>query len=399
MKIIFLAEHWDPLLGGATHLTKKIIEGIAGLTEEVSLIVPNSSSNETEIDTSNYPFTVIKIGVGVDITDRTAFRGKKRAEFAKKTDAYLKGLTDEQLPDVLQIMTGMYLLRWVDVPYLKKKGVKTVANLLNIPPEESGLSWPGDRQISYLKDKLRLQLVKWVNKKRIIHQEFDAYTVISNHTKNQLANYIGKNKDIKVIHLACEWTGYEPDLSNNKDAVTTSLLTVGGINPSKNQHFVPQIARMLKDDGVPFTWHVIGPDRNLRYTSFLTNQISKLGVDKEVTFIPGLPKNELMEYYKTADIYVQPSKEEGFCMTALDAVLYGLPLVGSTTGAIPEFIQEGTGVLVQNSPDAYYKAIKKILADPESYISSQERIRHIGETYTWAANASDHVELYNELLA
>ena len=58
-----------------------------------------------------------------------------------------------------------------------------------------------------------------------------------------------------------------------------------------------------------------------------------------------MPKAELMTWYEKSDLYVQTSLEEGFCMTALDAVLYQLPLIGFRTGAIPEFIEEGKGIL------------------------------------------------------
>ena len=399
MTVLFVAEHWDPLLGGATHLTKTIVKEIANEIDLVYLLVPNSNSNSVEASVWERGIHLIKLPVLVDIRDRKHFRGAKRRNFAKSVDSYLKSNLDVMAPCIIHIMTGMYLLRWLDISYYQEKGIKCIANILNVPPEESGKSWKGDNFILYYRDRIRLLLVKWVNRRRIRYHDFDAYTAISDHAGKLLSAIV--TGPIKVIPL-----GGDSDLLHNrknsgidsKAGRSIGILTAGGINPSKNQELIPKIASLLQQNNLKFTWHVIGPIRNQRYADFVKRLIKEYDLCSNVYLIPGMPKGELMEYYQKADLYVQPSKEEGFCMTALDAILSGLPVVGSDTGAIAELIQDGCGELTELSANAYYLSICRILDQFENYKYDRTQLKRISEKYTWRNNTARHIELYNSLV-
>ena len=396
MKILILAEHFDPLLGGATHLTKQIVAGIAEQEHEVTLIVPNSGKTTTDKDDTTYPYQLVKIGIEVDIRDRKGFVRGKRKEFALDVDQYIKNALLTEKPDVLVVMTGIYLLRHLDFPFYRQQGIKVIANHLNIPPQECALSWKGDELLSYLKDRIRVKGIEYINAKRIAYHDFDAFTVISEHTKNLLSKIIG-HQDITVIPLGCEFTGYLPPERSNEPIEQYKILTAGGVNTSKNQHIIPEIAAKLTEDGVNFIWHVIGPDRNSRYTAYFQEQIRKWGMEERVIFIPGIPKAELMTYYEQADIYVQASLEEGFCLTALDAILYGLPLIGSVAGAIPEFIRDGKGLLVENKPQAFYKGIRRVMANLADFGIDASKVPGIAQKYSWQANAKAYIQVFEQL--
>lgn len=396
MKITILAEHFDPLIGGATHLTKEIVAGIAQKEHAVTLIVPNSGTTELEKDDTTYPYQLVKIGIEVEIGDRKRFVRGRRKQFALDVDAYLKALPER--PDVLVVMTGLYLLRYVDLAYFRKQGIKVVANHLNIPPQEAGLSWEGDSFTTRTKDQLRLKLIGWINARRVAHHEADAYTVISDHTKNLLQSIIGK-REVTVIPLGCEFTGFLPKEPGVALGKPIRILTAGGINPSKNQHIIPEIAAKLMAEGVDFVWHIIGPIRNQRYADYFLAEIERHALGERIVFVAGMPKAELMSYYEETDIYIQTSLEEGFCMTALDAILYGLPLIGSVAGAIPEFIEDGRGIFVENKAPAYLAAIRKIIANPGDYGLGPDKIPAIVKKYSWEGNAQAYIDIFEQLSA
>ncbi|MFK7924962.1 MAG: glycosyltransferase family 4 protein [Bacteroidia bacterium] len=396
MKITILAEHFDPLIGGATHLTKKIVAGIAEKEHAVTLIVPNSGTTELEKDDRSYPYQLVKIGIEVEIGDRNGFVRGRRKQFALDVDAYLKALPDAEKPDVLVVMTGLYLLRHIDIPFYRKQGIKVVANHLNIPPQEAGLSWEGDTFMTRFKDQLRLKLIGWINARRVAHHEADAYTVISDHTKNLLQSIIGQ-REVTVIPLGCDFTGFLPKEPGTVSSKPIRILTAGGVNPSKNQHIIPEIAAKLMAEGVDFVWHIIGPIRNQRYADYFLAEIERHALGERIVFVPGMPKAELMSYYEQTDIYIQTSLEEGFCMTALDAILYGLPLIGSVAGAIPEFIEDGRGILVENKAPAYLAAIRKIIAHPGDHGLGPDKIPGIVKKYSWEGNAQAYIDIFETL--
>ncbi|MEL7339212.1 MAG: glycosyltransferase family 4 protein, partial [Bacteroidota bacterium] len=195
------------------------------------------------------------------------------------------------------------------------------------------------------------------------------------------------------------YTGFEPASRNAQFDTPIRILTAGGINPSKNQHIIPWIAAQLQAKGLEFVWHVIGPIRNQPYADHFQAEMQRHALGERLVFVPGMPKAELMKYYEKADIYVQTSLEEGFCMTALDAILYGLPLIGSVAGAIPEFIEDSRGILVENKAEAFLQAIRKVITSPDSYGSAPKQIQTIVEKYSWKGNTQAYIDVFNQLYA
>ncbi len=69
--------------------------------------------------------------------------------------------------------------------------------------------------------------------------------------------------------------------------------------------------------------------------------------------------------YPMADVFVMPSRAEGFGFTNIEAMSFGLPVISSRVGAIPEVIDDGvTGVLVHaGDVPALSSAMERLLAD------------------------------------
>ncbi len=59
----------------------------------------------------------------------------------------------------------------------------------------------------------------------------------------------------------------------------------------------------------------------------------------KVHFIPRMEHDELMEYFRAAKVYVDPSSLEGFPMLTLHALSEGCPVVAARAGATEEFIE------------------------------------------------------------
>ena len=70
------------------------------------------------------------------------------------------------------------------------------------------------------------------------------------------------------------------------------------------------------------------------------------------------PKNhkETLEYIKSSDVLVVPSRIEGFGMTALEGMRLGVPVAASKTGALPEILSENS--LTENLPVTVMKILK-----------------------------------------
>ena len=52
-----------------------------------------------------------------------------------------------------------------------------------------------------------------------------------------------------------------------------------------------------------------------------------------------MPDERLAALYASSDLFVLPSRHEGFGMAYAEAIAYGLPVIGTTAGAIPETVR------------------------------------------------------------
>jgi glycosyltransferase involved in cell wall biosynthesis len=85
------------------------------------------------------------------------------------------------------------------------------------------------------------------------------------------------------------------------------------------------------------------------------------------TFTSFLPQQEVAERVKQADVMMQPSLTDACPLPVIEAMLCGVPVVGSRVGGIPELVEDGvTGMLAESeNPQQLAAAMKKLIADAE----------------------------------
>ncbi len=92
------------------------------------------------------------------------------------------------------------------------------------------------------------------------------------------------------------------------------------------------------------------------------NQRSSYDSNNKILFIPRTNNvEELVEIYSASDVFVNPSYEETMGMVTVEALACGTPAVVYNKTAVPELIDENTGVVVEaGNIEGLYKAICKI---------------------------------------
>jgi glycosyltransferase involved in cell wall biosynthesis len=106
---------------------------------------------------------------------------------------------------------------------------------------------------------------------------------------------------------------------------------------------------------------------------------------------------DLIELYKSADVFVLPSLKEGISLSMLEALAAGLPVVASDSPEIRHILGE-CGVLIQN-PTAtnYAKALDALLADKDTMYRLKDLCVQKAQLYSWNTVLDAIEEVYEEL--
>ena len=138
----------------------------------------------------------------------------------------------------------------------------------------------------------------------------------------------------------------------------------------------------------------------------LRRQVETDGLGGRVAFIGEVTYDRVPGYLKALDVLVLPSvtilpeHKEQFGRVLIEAMAAGVPVVGSSSGAIPEVIGDAGLVVPERDPTALANALDRLLGDGELRRALVERGRQrAGSHYAWPAIAARTRDLYMEAIA
>lgn len=150
----------------------------------------------------------------------------------------------------------------------------------------------------------------------------------------------------------------EPVESIKEDGVV-SILTLGRLSREKGQDVIPEVAKLLLKRGLKFRWYLVG-DGN--YRNVIEEKISECGLSDTVILL-GTKKNPY-PYLRQADIYVQTSLHEGYCITLAEAKVFGMPIVSTDfTGAHEQLDGREHSKVVERRPECICDAICQVVKE------------------------------------
>ena len=171
------------------------------------------------------------------------------------------------------------------------------------------------------------------------------------------------------------------------------LLTVGALAEKKGHAYLLRAMAAL-DGRRDVVLDVVG-DGELREP--LERVSAELGLGERVSFRGELPKAEVAQLMREADLFVLASTHETFGCVLIEAMASGLPSVATSVGGVPEVLDPAAGTLVApRDADALAAAIEEQLdrrADPPELARAAE------ERYGYEAFATAWTSVYEELLS
>ena len=138
------------------------------------------------------------------------------------------------------------------------------------------------------------------------------------------------------------------------------LLSIGRFSEAKNFDNVPNICKSLLDAGLHVKWYLIGYGGD---EELIRQKILEAGMEEHVILLG--KKENPYPYIKACDLYVQPSRYEGKCVTVREAQTLGKPVVITRYATSASQLEEGAdGVIVPMDNEGCAAGIAALLRDP-----------------------------------
>jgi glycosyltransferase involved in cell wall biosynthesis len=161
-----------------------------------------------------------------------------------------------------------------------------------------------------------------------------------------------------VIYSGVDVNQYEPARSSLDGPVR--LVTVGALAPRKGQEYAVEALAMAAQSGVKATLELVGsgPDE-----AMLRSKVADAGLGKLVTFAG--EHEDPRPYLNRADVFLLPSRQEGFAVALLEAMATALPVIATDVGGNAEALVDGKGgrIVPPLQPKAIAAAIAELAKD------------------------------------
>jgi glycosyltransferase involved in cell wall biosynthesis len=175
-----------------------------------------------------------------------------------------------------------------------------------------------------------------------------------------------------------------------------SIVTVGGIAYTKGYHdaLLALVKVLRRYPGLRYS--IVGEARDGSYVDFLRREIVRLGLAAHVEICISLPGSAKDALLRQADLYLQPSHEEGFCLSYIEAAKMVPRLVGTATGAISAMSagDPHARVVAPRRPGELAAAIEALLSTPVSRDAVPKRRAVLADRFGKERYLDAHEALY-----
>lgn len=246
------------------------------------------------------------------------------------------------------------------VLYLRNRGIKTMHKA---------------QKVFFLSAAYRNEVFKRYVSKKCYEELYEKSEIVPNGIDAFWFEHLFKERDNKKIE-------------NQIDHKIIRLVYAGGIDKNKNITATCKAIDSLKKDGWKVEFTVVGK---------IKDQAIFEAIKDKVTYLAARPKEQLIDVYREADIFVMPSLTESFGLVYVEAMTQGLPVIYSRgqgfDGQFPEGVV-GKSVDAKNTLEIE-RAIKYIC---NNYSQISENAMKQCITFKWDKICDFYKNEYDDII-
>ena len=201
---------------------------------------------------------------------------------------------------------------------------------------------------------------------RSVYRLFDIFAAASDAVMGELRRFFPKDAaKVRLLPYVIERDSYHR-MATQGSGFTDGyqglrILSVGRLAPQKGFDLAIEVHAQLLRAGYPHRWYVLGQGPE---EAALRKLIRERGVE-DTFLLLGVQVNPY-PFFAQCDLYVQPSRYEGYCLTVAEARAFAKPIVCTDFAGAREQIEDGvTGRVVPYETGSIFGAVRELLEHPE----------------------------------
>lgn len=372
MKILAISHEYPPIGGGGANACYFLLHGFAQNGHQVTLITANYGQRPREEQVDG--FSIIRVNAKREHKEHCSFI--EMADFLVKAYFVADKAQREEKFDVCLVFFGIpsgpigYMLkRKYGLPYAIRFG---------------GGDIPGTQKRFTLIYKILAPFIKG------IWNNADALIANSAGLKERALRFYRK-KDFEVICNGVDTSVYYN--KENKETEKFNVLFVSRLLERKGmQYIIPQLSELYDKMKGNLKLTIVGDGP---YRQTLEIMVKENSVQHIVDFVGQIEKQEIVQYYQSANIFILPSDWEGMPNVVLEAMASGLPVIMTPCEGSDELIN-GNGYVVpsQEFGDKIYQLYcDKQLCETMSRVSR----KRAEEIFSWENAVQKYIKLLSGL--
>lgn len=227
---------------------------------------------------------------------------------------------------------------------------------------------------------------------KYLFNEADCVIVLSQLWEKYVNDVFHLGDKVKVIYNPCT-----TEILKEKYAKKKKILFAGTVNARKG--YADMIKAFAKIAHEYPNWKIVfAGNGEIKQGKELAKS---LGIESQTVFLGWVNGKAKDKAFKESEIFCLPSYAEGFPMAVLDAWAYGLPVITTPVGGIPDIAEDGKNMLLFNAGDTEKLAYNmKVLIDNEDLRNQiiNESIKLAKTTFNIDTINKQIESLYQELL-
>ena len=203
-----------------------------------------------------------------------------------------------------------------------------------------------------------------INKKLYegMYKNYNKIFAVSKESKSKLISTISgiENKTEVFLNIICKDLIHDMAEGNQEikyDSSFINIVTVGRLSKEKGQDLAIEAMRILKAEGYKVRWYCVGEGNSRKEYEEL---IKECGLEKDFILVGATPNP--YPYIKNADLYVQTSRHEGYCLTLAEAKCLNKPIITTNfTGAEEQIKNKIDGIIIDFKKESIVRTIKEYI--------------------------------------